>query len=240
MALKEGRCINCGSILFLDPQMPEGHCFFCDCVFKNEDAFRASTNPEEFTFPNEPQPKYEGPSLTPSQVQHGPIVPAVSRTARKVTPADEYVIPEKKVPKLKMPLKAIVGSLIVAVLIIGIFAAITVPTVLKRDAQRLEIGKAFASSIPLEIDVENDLLIQNIGCTSATVILGKDVTLEESVDLFNKYCDARAEVLEIKDGSFAETRKPVTLRVATPGGGYLIKQPGDEAALKTTAITELK
>lgn len=240
MALKEGRCINCGSILFLDPQMPEGHCFFCDCVFKNEDAFRASTNPEEFTFPNEPQPKYEGPSLTPSQMQRGPVVPAVNRTARKAAPVDEYVMPEKKVPKLKIPLKTILIMLGVAVVIVGIFAAIAVPTIVKRNAQSLQIGKVFAASLPMGINVEKDLLIQNVGCTSATVILGKDVTLEESIEIFHKYCDARAEVLEIEGGSFDKTRKPVTLRVATPGGGYLIKQPGDEAALKTTAVTKLK
>lgn len=240
MALKEGRCINCGSFLFLDPAMPEGHCFFCDCVFKNEEAFRALTNPEEFEFPNEPQPKYEGPSLTPSQVQRGPIIPAVSRTAKRMTPADDYVLPEKKVPKLKIPAKSILIMLAVAVVIVGIFAAIAVPTIVKRNAQRLHIGKVFAASIPMEIDVDKDLMIQNLGCTSVVVVLKEDVTLEEGIEIFHKYCDARAETLEIKDGSFAKTRSPVTLRVATPGGGYLIKKPSDEAALKTTAVTKLK
>ncbi|HPY63792.1 MAG TPA: hypothetical protein PL100_00940 [Bacillota bacterium] len=240
MALKEGRCINCGSFLFLDPKMPEGHCFFCDCVFKNEEAFRALTNPEEFEFPNEPQPKYEGPSLTPAQVQRGPVVPVVSRSAKKTTPADDYVLPEKKVPKLKIPVKSILIMLAVAIVIVGIFAAIAVPTIVKRDARRLHIGKIFASSIPMEIDVDKDLLIQNLGCTSAVVVLKEDVTLDEGIELFHKYCDARAEILEIEDGSFAKTRKPVTLRVATPSGGYLIDKPSDEAALKTTAVTILK
>ncbi|MGI6508697.1 MAG: hypothetical protein ACOX4A_10100 [Saccharofermentanales bacterium] len=240
MALQEGRCINCGSILFLDPKMPEGHCFFCDCVFKNEDAFRAAAHPDEFTFPNEPQPKYEGPSLTPSQVHHGPIVPAVRQSSAKVAPVDDYVIPEKKVPKLKIPVKAVLMMFVVALVVVGIFAAIAIPTVSKRNDQQKQIGELFVASLPVEINVEDDLQIQNVGSTSAVVILKEDITLEEGVDFFNQYCDARAKVLKIEDGSFDKTRKPVTLRIATPSGGYLIKNPSDEAALMTTAVTKLK
>lgn len=242
MALREGRCINCGSILFLDPKMPEGHCLFCDCVFKNEDAFRAATNPEEFTFPNEPQPEYKGPSLTPSQVFQGPIVPAVRQSGTKAAPVDDYVLPEKKIPKLKIPGKAIIAMFAVVLVVIGIFAAIAVPTVAKRNDQQKRISEVFTSSLPdeISIDSERDLLIQNIGCTSATVILGADITPEEGVKVFNNYCDARAEVLEIDTASFAKTRKPVTLRIAMPSGGFLIKNPNDEAELTTAAVTRLK
>ncbi len=240
MALQEGRCINCGSILFLDPKMPEGHCLFCDCVFKNEDAFRAAKNPEKYTFPNEPQPKYEGPSLTPSEIYRGPIVPAVRQSAKKVASVEDYVLPEKQVPNLKIPLKAVLMMFAVALVVVGIFAAIAIPTVAKRNDQQKKIGELFAASVPIEINVDDDLQIQNTSSTSATIILGEDITLEEGVELFNQYCDARAKVLEIKDASFDKTRKPVTLRIATPGGGYLIKQPSDESALTTTAVTKLK
>jgi len=240
MALQEGRCVNCGSILFLDPNMPEGHCFFCDCVFKNEDAFRASTNPEEFTFPNEPQPKYEGPSLTPVQMQHGPMPVFEKKSGAKKEVADEYVLPEKKVPSLKIPVKTIFLMIGITAALIGIFAAIAFPTINKRGKQQKEIADLFAAELPVEINKENDLVIQNMGSTSASVVLSKDLTLEESVGLFHKYCVVRAKALGIEDMTFAKTRKPVTLRIATPDGGYLIKQPADEAALLTTAITKLK
>ncbi len=239
MSLKEGCCVNCGSILFLDPKMPEGHCLFCDCVFKNEDAFRAATNPEEFTFPNEPQPKYEGPSLTPSQIQRGPV-PTVAKKAAKSEIVEEYTIPEKKVPKLKIPMKAILVMVAITVVIVGIFAAITVPLTMKRDSQQEKIADLFVASLPVKINKDKDLIIQNMGSTSASVVINENLTLEESVALFNKYCDARAEVLAIDNQTFAKTRKPVTLRIAMPEGGYLIKQPADEAALTTTAVTKLK
>ena len=63
-ALKEGLCVNCGSLLMLESRNEKGHCLFCDAVFDNKEAFRAKAEPDQFTFPNEPQPPYEGPNLS--------------------------------------------------------------------------------------------------------------------------------------------------------------------------------
>ena len=93
MPLKEGKCINCGSLLMLDPSMPKGHCPFCDCVFDNEEAFRAFQHPEEFTFPNDPQPPYTGPSLVPLPYQRGPVM--FSQGAAAVKKKDDFVLPKR-------------------------------------------------------------------------------------------------------------------------------------------------
>ncbi|NLA70898.1 MAG: hypothetical protein GX850_00430 [Clostridiaceae bacterium] len=239
MALKQGRCINCGSILFLDPGMPKGHCLFCDCVFDNTDAFRAEEHPEEFTFPNDKQPPYEGPSLFPSQMQRGPIVAAPKAAISAPVEKDDYVLPETKVPSLKIPMKNIVLFVAIAVAVVGIFLAVTFPMTAKRDRQQTEITDQFAIELPLTFDKTKDITVEGMTSTDVIIVLPAAITVEESIDLFNIYCGIRTDVLELKDTSFKATKKPVTLRIATPGGGYLIKTPADESALLPGAIKKL-
>ena len=240
MALKEGRCVNCGSLLYLDPDMPKGHCLFCDCVFDNEDAFRANENPESFTFPNEKQPKYEGPSLTPGRARRGPVVPAPSVAP---TPAekkeDAYQLPQTKVPNLKIPVKTVVLYSVLTLLIAGILVAVAFPLLTKRNQRQAEIADKFAKALDYPIDREKDIRVQEMTGTEAVVILPQDISAGESIDLFNLYCQIRAEVIELKDTSFKSEKKPVTFRVATPGGGYLIDRPEDEASLRPETLTPL-
>ena len=234
MAIKEGRCINCGSILFLDTEMPQGHCLFCDCVFDNAEAFRAQLHPEDFSFPNEPQPKYEGPSLTPTQVQRGPVLPTVQ--ARREVVQDDYVPPETKVPSLKIPMKAIALIALVVLLVVGIFLAIAFPLTAKRSKQQAAIVDKFLPRLSYEVDRETDIAVHEMKSTDVLLVLDEDIELEDSIDIFNLYCDVRAEVLELDKTAFKETHKPVTLMVATPSGGFLIQEPADQTALTPQSI----
>ncbi len=238
MAIKEGRCINCGSILFLDSDMPQGHCLFCDCVFDNEEAFRANEHPEEFTFPNVEQPKYEGPSLTPVQYQRIPVfqAPAVSTSPEKVV--EDYILPETKVPSFKIPLKSVLLIMGVAALVIGLFLAIAYPVMGKREKRQTAIIEEFIARLPYEVDKEKAISVHEMGGTDVILVLDEELTAEDSIELFNTYCDVRADVLSL-DGSFKKTRKPVTFLVAAPAGGYLIKEPADEAALTPAFVKVL-
>ncbi|NLA96426.1 MAG: hypothetical protein GX838_06260 [Clostridiaceae bacterium] len=240
MALKEGRCVNCGSLLYLDPEMPKGHCLFCDCVFDNEDAFRANENPESFTFPNEKQPRYEGPSLTPGRARRGSAVPAPSVVPTPVEKKeDSYQLPEMKIPDLKIPVKAVVLYSALTLLILGISVAVAFPLLGKRNQRQEEVADKFAKALDYAIDKEKDIRVQEMTATEVVVILPQDISAQESIDLFNLYCQIRADVVELKDSSFESEKKPVTLRIATPGGGYLIDRPEDEASLRPGALTPL-
>ena len=240
MALKEGRCVNCGSLLFLDPEMPKGHCLFCDCVFDNEDAFRAQENPELFTFPNEKQPAYEGPSLAPAHARRVPAAPSPSLARAPVEKKeDSYQLPDTKVPSLKIPVKVIAVYSVLTLLIVGIFCAVAFPLIAKRNKRQAEITDRFVSLAGYEIDRERDIRVQEMTGTEAIVVLSQDLSAEESIDLFNLYCQVRADVVDLKDSSFKSVKKPVTLRIVTPGGGYLIDQPDDEASLQPQALAAL-
>ncbi|HZK29347.1 MAG TPA: hypothetical protein VFD19_03920, partial [Clostridia bacterium] len=186
MALKQGRCINCGSILFLDPAMPQGHCLFCDCVFDNAEAFRAQEYPDEFTFPNEKQPVYEGPSLFPAQMQRGPVIIAPKTDLPVSVPEkkEEYVLPKTKVPSLKIPMKNIILFVAITAVVVGLFSAVAFPLIARRNAQQTEIMDRFTSELALDIDKTKDITVQELTSTNVILVLPQAITAQESIDLF--------------------------------------------------------
>lgn len=235
MAIKEGRCTNCGSILFLDSEMPKGHCFFCDAVFENEEAFRAHQHPEDYSFPNEKQPKYEGPSLTPAAMQRV-VAPAPRPVPKVKEEAPAYTPPAAKVPSLKIPLRSVAIFTLVALLLVGVFAAVAFPLVNKRNKHQTAIIDRFSSEISYSMDKTKDIAVHEMDSSVALIVLSESLTAAEAVDLFETFCGIRADVLELKDRSFASAKSPVSFQVATPQGGYLIKNPADEGALVSDIV----
>ncbi len=229
MPLKEGKCINCGSLLMLDPSMPKGHCLFCDCVFDNEEAFRAFEHPEEFTFPNDPQPPYTGPSLVPLPYQRGPVV--VTQSAAAVKKKDDFVLPKKDIPDVRIPRKVFFSIVGIALAIAGIFSAITIPMMNRKKAQYTKISERFVEVVNQPITSEKNLAIHNLSHNRVILVLHEDISDDEGVRLFNEYCDIRADVLDMKDRSFKSTREPITVRIAMPSGDLSINNPKDEAAI---------
>ncbi len=103
MALKDGRCPNCGSLLALDPNAEKGHCLFCDAVFETRGRLKL---PETrcYEFPNEPQPKYEGPSLNPKNSGNAACRHTTGRAKEeKATAKPVYIHKEPiKLPDIKL------------------------------------------------------------------------------------------------------------------------------------------
>ncbi|HHT45168.1 MAG TPA: hypothetical protein GXZ89_06720 [Fastidiosipila sp.] len=220
MALKEGLCVNCGSLLMLESRNEKGHCLFCDAVFDNKEAFRAKAEPDQFTFPNEPQPPYEGPNLDPrptAVAAPAPVQPAVK--SKKTTPA--FVPTVTHVPDAKIPRRAKIWAITILVVALGVFAAITLPLTINRDKQRAEITDQFGKRLEQTIDLDKNLSIINMGNNHVLLTLENAVTKEEAVDIYETYCDVRASVMEKETGAAA--REGVSMRLTTPEGGYLME-----------------
>lgn len=236
MALKDGRCPNCGSIVHLDTASEKGHCLFCDAVFDNKASFEIAANPQGVVFPNEPQPKYEGPNLNPSssasvsaqrqkQSQKQPAV-------KPVQAPSGYVMKEPvKIPSIVVPRKLklqIFGGLLAVILIV---AAIVVPLVLNRDSVRAQLLSDMDKVAPFTVNVTKDVAIAGTGNDQLQIATSESVTEADMLTLFKAFCEKRAQIQNNSSSDFNSIYGQVTVKLVTPQGGWLIDRPTDQAAL---------
>lgn len=228
MALRDGRCPNCGSLLHLDTNSETGHCLFCDAVFPTQNSFDIAANPKGVEFPNLPQPKYEGPVLTNRQAAavNFPVnQPAVRKKQSSKSEPEPYVRKEIKIPDVRIPLKMKILIGIVIIAVAGIFAAITVPLSISRDADRNAILSALPAASPIKVDSTSEAGLRRIDNSYLLVAVGETVTKEQAVALFKAFCQKRAEIRGETAGSADQTYQGNTLRLAHAQGGYLIDSP---------------
>jgi hypothetical protein len=246
MAIKEGRCPNCGSILHLDPAAEKGHCIFCDAVFTNRDAFEIAANPKGVVFPNTPQPKYEGPSLDPRTGSTAAVTgqrqkqnQQVAKKPKEVTPA--YVVkPPVKMPNIKMSKQTKMRFLIGLLVTVAVITAIAVPLILTRDQGRRQLLDAMPAIAPFTIDVAKDVAIGQLSNDYLLIATDENATQADAVTLFKAYCVKRAAVYELEMTDFGNVYGPVTVKLVTPEGGWLIDHPRDMAALDSfSAVAKL-
>jgi hypothetical protein len=240
MALKEGRCPNCGSILHLDPASEKGHCLFCDAVFVSQDAFNIAANPKDVLFPNLPQPKYEGPSLDPRSIVSASQAaqrvkqqqqPAAKKPAADAAKPPAYVAKDAvTMPSFKLSTQTKLRAFLVLVLVLAIIAVIAVPTIMNRDAARLKLLEAMPSLSPFEVDASQDVSIGRAGNRYLLIVAGENVTEADAVTLFKAFSLKRAEI-QGADPADESIYRQVTVKIVMPGGGWLIDRPAGLAEL---------
>lgn len=217
MALKEGRCVNCGSILFLDPKNEKGHCLFCDAVFLNSEAFRAEQDPGSFAFPNEEQPPYDGPNLDP-RPQMAAAAPVARPTVKKET-VPAFVPTVNAIPDAKIPKKAKIIAITALVVILAVFTAVFLPLTLNRDKYRTAITESFSESLDPAVDVTTSLSIINLDNSFVQLALPSGIAEAEAESLFDTFVEVRAQAMNLTGDNVAEG---VEMEVVTPEGGYRI------------------
>ncbi len=244
MANKDGRCPNCGSLLNLDVSAEKGHCLFCDAVFESKTAFMINENPDGYEFPNEPQPKYEGPSLSP-RASPGKVQPEKSAVAReaqqqkkKARPAPQraYVHKEPiKLPEIKLPpkirLKVIIVTIVLALLIIGI----STPLIITRNNMRAQLMEAMPEYTPFEVVPERDAVIRRVGNSYLMIVADEAVSEDQMIELFRGFAEKRAELRGLDQDDFRRVYRSVTVKLISPDGGYLLAEPRDAAELDSGA-----
>jgi len=243
MALKEGRCPNCGSILHLDPAAEKGHCLFCDAVFDNQEAFDIAANPKDVVFPNLPQPKYEGPSLDPRQSSAATVTPAARKQQaapkKPVEAKPAYVIKEPvKMPDFKLSHKTKLIILIVVVLVVAISAAIAVPTIISRDAARSELLASLPEMVPFEINTDQHVTIGRTNNSYLLIVAPEDVTQADAISIFRAYSEKLAGTMHLE--SDEGIHQLITLKLVMPSGGWLIDRPTGAELISGTAGQPLK
>lgn len=235
MPIKEGRCPNCGSILTLDTAAEKGHCLFCDAVFENSQAFAIAEDPGAYTFPNLPQPKYEGPSLEPVLTKgQGGSHGQVQKPKKKPKPAPPPVyIPKEpvKLPDIRLPRKIKLRILLIALVLILIIAGISIPVVLNRNAVRQTLLDSVDELAPFTVDAGRDVAIWHTANNYVMVATADSVTEQQMIAFFKAFCEKRAEAAGLDPLDFGKVYGQMTIKLVSPDGGFLIDQPASLAAL---------
>ncbi|HBP37522.1 MAG TPA: hypothetical protein DD640_02050 [Clostridiales bacterium] len=245
MAIKEGRCPNCGSILQLDSVSEKGHCIFCDAVFASKQAIEIAENPKDVVFPNTPQPKYEGPSLEPHQ---GPSAQAAVRQklaqpVKKAKPAPVIYIPKDpvKLPDIRLSKKIKLRILAISLAVIILTAGVGIPAIIARDQDRASLFEAMKDAGPFPIDTAKAMAVRRNDNSYLLIASGQSVSQEDMIALFRAFCEERAALREIDLNDFRAAYGRVTVEMVTPDGGFLIDQPESLAALNDgSAVTVLE
>lgn len=240
MAIKDGRCPNCGSLLQLDTGMDKGHCLFCDAVFDSSRAFEIARNPAGVEFPNEVQPKYGGPSLQPRG--NSAASPAVQPQKKKASakpaePAEETYISKIAVqPDIKLPFKVhlMIAALLAAIVLL--FAAITIPMALRRDRDRAAILAALPSVSPISMQADQSAGLRGQDNSYLVVTTPEAATPQQAIALFKAFSEKRAEIAGIDKSQYQQVYGRLTLRLAHKDGGYLIDTPTQAELDSGTAV----
>lgn len=225
MALKEGRCTNCGSLLILDPRMEKGQCLFCGAVFQNDDAIAAMDFPVDYEFPNEEQPEYTGPSLAVQPTREAVYAPALTPRKRKGKKVEVFELEDPDIPDLKIPRKKQIWMSLVTAGAFIIFLAVFFFFSLDRDNKREKISEKFVANLEYELINESGIAIDNMDNSDVTLILKESVNDQEAARIFLDFANVRAEVQGYDVSDFSASAETVSMRLATPSGGFLIKQP---------------
>jgi hypothetical protein len=149
MALINGICKNCGSLIVTDDRDEMCECLFCDCFFPTSEAVEIAKHPEDYTFPNEPQPKREGAK----RYSAVPVYPDPVPVAVKQTEASDAVKKKEKNPyevsadDVKAPKKTLWTIIAITVAFVLVVVAIFLPLYLvrmnHRDAMSESIDQVF-------------------------------------------------------------------------------------------------
>ncbi len=237
MAVHEGLCTNCGSLMRLNDEHPQTHCIFCWADVDTAEAIRLGQGAGDHVFPNEtyPEPDLEtqGKALKAQGLGASNIVQAPRQTVAapsrrqegKLTPREKVALQNKPVVKpyvSKQHRIAIIAGVVAFLLLI---AAIAVPVYLTRENKRDMLRAELPQYLEFAGD-ENRFHIERQRNSRVTIASPKAITEEEAVTAFEGYAETYARVYAI---DLAKAKDRIELRlIDSETGGYDVRMVNDE------------
>lgn len=236
MAMKQGRCPNCGSLLMVNDADAKGVCMFCHARFNPARAIQIDQNPDDVEFPNEPQDALteEENQLAFSSVRSVQVAaPVRSQPAPRKKKASKpgQLTPQQKVAMQKRVLiepevskqdkLKMIGS-IAAVLVI--MAAIFLPLTLRRVSKEKELAQRINEIAVFDVPGSEYYDFNGFRNTELVIVSPVEVTEADVASVMANYKAARAEIYEL---SSDDLQNNVRLRVAAPNGNFERNGAGD-------------
>ena len=233
MAINQGICKNCGSLIVFDERDSQCECVFCHCVFPSAEAVEIFNNPEGRTFPNEKYEAVEGSGkhnatrvFSTESLEKEIAREELRKANSEERQNNEFEVQAKDV---KAPAKLVIGVIAGAVLIAAVILAVTFPMYKSRTALRSDIesdiGQVFdgVAAIDLTTDTEgryyNGFSIFGQTCQYINAVTDEELSEEDANTIFDNYCALRAEKIA---GGIDDIYDGVVLRLYSAGGYYTV------------------
>lgn len=205
MALQQGRCKNCGSIIMVDIAKDDAVCMFCWAHTNPAEAIAIEADPSSYEFPNEAmsEPTADEQALAFNAVaSNAPAVkksqPAIKKTKeKKLTPAEKVALAKKEIVEPIVPKKS---KLLIAAVSLGLVilaVAIILPLTLSRNAKREQLAAKVPSLVSGLTLKESEFAFEGQNNDRLTLVLSDEVTDAKVQELYQNFKKMRAEVYEL-------------------------------------------
>ncbi len=236
MAMKQGRCPNCGSILMVNDSDALGVCMFCNARFNPARAIDIDQDPTDVEFPNEAQDDLTDEERqiafsairsvqvsAPSKRQAPPPRKKKKAEPGRLTPQQKVamqkrVLIEPRVSKKhKNLLFGVIGS--VVLLLIVIFLPLTLNRMSKESDLDARINDIAVFDVPEESYYE----FSGFRNDSLLLVSPVDVTEAEVNSMLENFKAVRRDVYELDADN---EQSQLELRVSAPNGLFILNGNG--------------
>lgn len=217
MAVAQGICKNCGSLIVYNTADEVCECIFCNAVFPLAELIPMDAELKDIVFPNE---KFEKTDAT----KHHYVVPVlpdqvevnVEREKRSKTldaSTKEKIEYEVQAKDVKAPKNVIIALTAISVAVLVIVLAISLPMYNSRTKllDKMQGNMATITKDIVTVDTSLDdkgfskgYFISGIKCSNVAVVTNDEIDEATAKSLFVSYCNKRAEVSNIKGDSDVE------------------------------------
>lgn len=207
MALQQGRCKNCGSIISVDTAKEDAVCMFCWAHTKPQEAVAIEANPSAYEFPNETMdaPTPEEQTAAFAAINGGnPVVvkksqPAIKQTKeKKPTPAEIVAAAKKDIYEPTVPTKKKLLIAGISLALIVVLAGIFVPSTLNRNSKREAMRSQMPTFISGQTLNEANYSFEGQKNSYLTLVLPQAVTEAQAKGIYEDYKALRSKTYELK------------------------------------------
>ena len=249
MAIIQGMCKNCGSLIVFDERDSQCEGVFCHCVFPSEQAVEIFNNPEGVTFPNEKYEQVEGATkhnatrvFSTESLEKQIAREELRKANSEERPNNEFEVQAKDV---KAPMKLTIGLIVGAVVIAAAIFFGTYPIYKSRISLRADIeadiSRVFdgVTTVDTTTEVSGDYYdgfsVFGQTCQYLNVVTTESLEDEDAQAIFENYCALRAE--KIADGS-GDSYDGVQAKIYCAGGYYTVTGANGEGNVEFTEDAE--
>lgn len=233
MAMREGLCPNCGSLMRVNDENETTYCIFCWAPVNSEEAIRLASEPGTHEYANksypEPSPEEKAKALQAqgfggahvlSQVKT-PAKKPVQEKARegKLTPREKVALQNKPLVKPYCSKEHRIRIILGILIFLAVLAAIALPTYFMRENKKTEIMKQMSEVAPYAAE-KNRVNIERQQNQLVTIISPDKTSETAAKEVFDKYTKIYAKVYGIDE---AAAKEKVTLNLLDDvTGGYQV------------------